>query len=1426
MDGSKDWREHSDGSGQSTHTKYWVTLGGLGIGILVAICIAYIMTRTPPPPQAFLIYVDVEEGGQQREIPFQAEDREALESVFSTSDRFYREMINDAANFMPDQIASNLQIEEKDTVFVYVSAIGSTQAGTSYIKSSESGAPVGLEEFLNIFQGIEAKNKILILDCGHDFADISTYVADPPSKTATDFNRFVEQLDETMNDMEGQDVWVISTSGLGEIPLYSINRRRTLFNEAFTTVCRNEHQNVWDFYEELCRYCVTYGGQASQKPLLFRAGLGLMEIPTGDARSVMQVVPPTGELESAGGSEESTPIMHPLTADYLKQVSDGLISTRDQALADYRAAGERWPGDLNLQSWSSANRKIAEQVSRVKNTQKPEQVEIPMGVRDAREFNVIRERLGLSAEDDVSDSQNVTEREEIFEAFRTWQTIRYRSKFYVALFDSLSWLMSAEQLQEYQTDTSTLLQRLAEHQDLFSVRQIQLEKGGRVGKNYKQIASELKELDDRLRNLNKSNRVTRNQIEELTGVTREMVYAALLTSPLFEAAGKEGEKDRPRLWGLTREAILKGLETTKSGTNTPISQEQRLETSGQRKEIYLKLVKVLGSESITKLGNETRVLDPWAYYMPFKESELANLQTIKSPIQSSTSSLVGLADYRDTTTIVNISGQIIDLQFEQKGPAPSPVRFIFSVPRAGFELYDPAQPENGRTEIELSNSARFGIRATKELTESEKSDEFSITCDAIGSNNERQFPDQFDLPIRLPRKDEIQVEAKIGKNAWQRITRANDTLIKSLPNRPVNLELRVLNIWHGEQPVRMSLYGCLAAAEQLPGEITDTVRKETRRSVQNGTKKPLFSSAPMTLPPFRAGNEKLDRWEPILWTANAELQPGDAIRHKQGFVLVIDKVDEEGKTLLNSTKRYYWIENFPQSETLVSLEPETIYNEEIESWQVQLKDFKLLNQSFLDTQLSWSFSDNFSTDRFPAGEQLLTSSRSLRRAKSSNKNPVRIADNIDKLPEDLLFFVDVDGWPRKQAYICSMTEFKRPKTADLNKVHVTPFVIPNGDNEAKLRIKKLESQESDVTRWGVKSDPGNCELDFLFEFYQTDTSWLQKFGEPRDSDETRPYFQINVGGEAEQFFYPRDIWSEIQENPDVPGSLVLTTRVADFRKRRSTTGTTFNINTASFTAGPRNSVDRGLEEVQMNPLQIVFDKNSPAKLRSSDFRFLSQPPFRATQPIPFEVTVKDDGVGFDLSDDRSIRYFFAKKRNPDPLTELELTKGLFPKLDVIEVKGPAGLANRITLKGNLIAAPEEKGDYYLFFRIEDQVGNWSTSEPFKLEVIDAEAEAAAMQPKKYELVINAMLNGRTDWDSSQEAAIRVVIDPPVPGGSTVKRVDGKYTFYGLESGIAYEVKGIFAGIPSRGLEANEEIITVTNATGKPQMVLDLDISTR
>ena len=233
----------------------------------------------PATAQTKVITVRSNEKTELRVIPFQNNDFTSLKNTFPEA-TIDCDAFDDSINFKSifQGKVNEFEFSEIDTMIVVCSAIGDVDKDFKPILRATDGTKeISIEDFLDECSKSQAANRIVILDCGHDFSKPESYFS-VNFHAGDDFNKFTEAVGSLLSGIktsDGRPIWVITSTSPGEIPLYSVNQRRTLFSRAIeNALAENSYDNVGQFYDALQKYCHEHGGEAAQTPLLFESGAG------------------------------------------------------------------------------------------------------------------------------------------------------------------------------------------------------------------------------------------------------------------------------------------------------------------------------------------------------------------------------------------------------------------------------------------------------------------------------------------------------------------------------------------------------------------------------------------------------------------------------------------------------------------------------------------------------------------------------------------------------------------------------------------------------------------------------------------------------------------------------------------------------------------------------------------------------------------------------------------------------------------------------------------------------------------------------------------------------------------------------------------------------------------------------------------------
>ena len=1123
---SKSWAESQQAENQYTYGQYWFNVMAM---LLIALAlIALLVYVLWPQPQAstkvFLIRPDA--GSEIRSIPFQENDFEGLKNTFKEDEVVKLDDFNDKDSF--DQFSVNLK-DKLDgagptTAIVICSAIGAVEKeGNPILRPTTSrGKNIEVKEFLKKFvSAIDCQRYVVILDCGHDYSKSREYFENSEFQQGDDFNKFTTAVEELVNskDLTEKSLAVITANGDGEVPLYSYNKRRTLFGLALQDALASPHANVDELCKSLVGYCHLHGGDAAQTPEVFKS-LKFDE----------------GELEIAGLSvrskkqEPDVPVQDGATTKGLKQIAD-FWRDRDEVESKFATAEETLllPADFET-AWETAIKLIVEKTADLRNGKRLTRGDIgdfeePTVLREARKitnkfpglFTSI-EFANNSASQSKSSKVDPRARRDIAKAFVVHHRGKLKARYHMAIFESLSWLDNSTSLKNYEEAINELISpsvlsnplfddAVAEENELDAYRKAHLD----ISDKIIVVDSQLKKLCEYLGG------------DDKYGFTREMALMCLLDSPLIESGNLDPDAVRD---DHKRDGLMDALEREGFDSGRRLTVDIRKANSERRNKIFAKLKELCSPPSEPEF--ESRKHDSIAYYMNVGRSKLLDLKVNPKPIvynlalknRDELESKKQLIEREETKIALRLIATANSKPFDTK------FNLVCELPpNAPFKILNGTQEGNL---VRINNSdGKILIKAIKNADDGGAGSDHFLT---VKSDDGKKFANKVKpivIPLALPGEDRIElVLAMLGDesgNATRPIPGFPSTL-RPLPNRKESFEMSLVNHYHRSRTVKATLYACKSIEGIMPGIIDEEVKEKTRVGI--GQLPVIAVSVPVDL---KEG--KLREPVKINWSAEPEpdsktkmMGPGDSAI--QGLLCRVVELAEEGENV--ATPKDFWIPVFPEDGDLFTRNLRLVRA----TGEVKLDYVKSELGKNKAIELVCSLSDEvLGRSKIPKGED--TGSQV-------------IISNWDKVKsENDLLHIGVDGWPRRYSFIVENGQFL---DALSNESRETPFpniefdVDRRKTNTKSFELKDVASDDPKVRQaWGYSSKEGERTVEGDLKITCDMHNHFQ-FPDSRDS------VKVKFGNDLQKFFYPRDVKSFVSLDPDNPARLNLKSEVTDFSK--------------------------------------------------------------------------------------------------------------------------------------------------------------------------------------------------------------------------------------------------------------------------------------
>ena len=1350
---AKSWSESQQPENQYTYGQYWFNVMALLLIALAMIAVLVYVLWPQPKASTKVFLVRPEAGSEVRSIPFQESDFEGLKSNFVKNEIVELDSFNDKASF--EQVIDNLKDKLggscPTTAIVVCSAIGAVEDGNPILRPTTSrGENIEVKEFLkNFVSAIDCQRYVIILDCGHDYSKPLKYFEDSKFQPGDDFNKFtaaVEGLVKT-DSLTEKPIAVITANGDGEIPLYSYNKRRTLFGLALQDAFANSHSNVDELCKSLVRYCHLHGGDAAQTPALFKSqnfDEDELEIAS------LNVLPKKQDPDKDNEESEEVPIQDVATTKGLKQIAS-FWRERDEVESKFDSKKETLllPADFQTLAWERELNAIIEKTADLRNEKGSEGTTIgELGqskvLREARteskKFSGLLSPIDSESEPvSQSNSSEVDPRvqQEIERAFFDHHRAKLKAKYHMAIFESLSWLDSSPSLKRYKGEIDQLTAVLLN--PLFANAQADEKAGYEYLKARDQIVDELSDVEYQLKKLCEF-----LGGDDKYGFTREMALMCLLDSPLIESGSSDPEAlHEPH----KRDGLMDALKRDVVGSGVRLNTDKRKENSKLRNELFDNLEKFCERPD-NEFEVKSRKQDSIAYYMNVGRSKLLDLKVNPKPIVYNLA-LKNRIELERTKQI-ELKETEIDLGLIVKtGTTLGDVKNVNIV----CELPDNAPFEilNGTTDkntVRINNSdGLIRIKALKNAAEDGVGGGYVLKVKVEDSYLNKRFATNeaksIEIPLALPGEDRIELVLSMSGNEVE-------STLRPLPNRDEVLEMSLVNFYHQTRTVKATLYACKSVEDYaiMPGSIDATVKDKTLGGLD---RLPAIAvSAPVKLANGKPGQPSEPA--PVIWSAkpDPQLKMMDGSKPvMQGLICRVVEVYEDGTS--GNVLKDFWIPLFPEDGDLFStknllLDPATgqVRLAFVKSDLGQNRSIKLVCR--LGNQVVGRLS--IPADKNVGRDDVIIENWGLFKSKSKRE----------------LLHIDVNEWPRRYSFINENGRFLDTLTNIDSKLRFPniAFDVKMPKPGAKgIALEQLPSSGSKVNQtFGYKKKEEDRTVEGVLKITCNTQEHFQFPG-------SRNFVEVKFGGQLEKFYFPRDVQSFVSIDPEDPKRLLLKNTVTDFSKRLNVEMNDFKIDPIAIqTNTPRKMDGKDIT-------RIVFDNQPPEapRFQISGGTKIYPGRFVEIQDLS-QVVDSPGGVGVSNTIKDRIRATIRFGNNE-------------PKKAVLGYS-----SKRLGIMSG------EAGDYQLSIAVCDLLGNFSkpTTKSFRVVPKPPKKKPKAKvvkpppkpKPVTYVLIVNVFVGSRA-LKADEEPEL--VIEPEE--GVKMARSGASYTFTGLKAGEAYSVTGEF-----------------------------------
>ena len=1181
MSRAKSWSESQQPDNQYTYGQYWFNVIAMLLIALALIAVLIYLLWPQPQASTKVFLVRPETGSEVRSIPFQKSDFDGLKNSFVENEVMELDSFNDKASF--EQVIVNLKDRlngsSPTTAIVVCSAIGAVgEEGHPILRTTTSkGGNIEVKEFLTDFvSAVDCERYIVILDCGHDYSRPLKYFKDSKFQPGDDFNKFttaVQKLVET-GDLTEQPLAVILANGDGEVPLYSYNKRRTLFGLALQDVfSKSHHETVDSLCTSLVEYCRLHGGGAAQTPQVFKS----QKFVEGKLRiaglSVLKSESDEKEDEpEEGESEEDIKFQVKATTDDLKKIV-GFWTDRDDVESNFETKEETLllPEDFETLKWERAINAIVEQTANLRNQEDLGEVnfgDLERGskIRAARGLTQKFPGLLSSIELDIdpaiqSNSSEVDPRakRDIQKAFLDYHRTKLKAKYHMAIFESLSWIDGSTSLNRYREEIDELTSVLSN--SLFSNSLADEKDWSLYVKAGQNIADQLENVEGQLERLCEF-----LGGDDKDGFTREMALMCLLDSPLIKpGSSAEDAVNEP----YTREGLMDALKQEVVGSGDRLTPDKRIKNSDIRYRLLSKLEKEQLCTLPAKFEVGSRKQDSIAYYMDVGRSKLLDLKvnpkpTVYNLVLENRSELVSTKQIELDGTEINL-GLIVKANSE---PVKTDVDVVCELPaNAPFKILN-GIPEKGNKVRIKNRDGLIKVKATENAAKDGMASGYALKVQVGDSYLGERFAineaRSIEIPLALPGEDRIELMLAMAGN------KVDGSTLRPLPNRDEVLEMSLVNFFHETRTVKATLYACKSVQGHaiMPGSIDETVKQKTLDNI--GRLPVIAVSVPV----------KLDKGKPrqqskpaqISWASKPDpeikmMEAGKSF--DQGLLCRVVDVGEGVEA--DASPKDFWIPVFPEDGDLFS------------------KKNLLLDPNTGDVRLVYEKSE-LGKDKAinlvcRLGDQVV-GKLSIPAGKNAGRDDVIIEKwgRLESKSDSELLNIDVNQWPRRYSFTCENGRFLDTLTSIDSKSRFPNIAF---DVEAPkpaaggIRLKKFTSDDNKVRQaFGYKKKEADRTIEGVLKIT---CNAQEHFRFPDSKD----FVEVKFGNDREKFFFPREVKDFISVDAVDPTRLILLSTVTDFSKNLKVEMDNYDIDPIVIQTGdPREMTGRDIT-------RIVFDNQPP-----------------------------------------------------------------------------------------------------------------------------------------------------------------------------------------------------------------------------------------
>ncbi len=889
-------RQHWQDTNDYTFNQYAFYL--FVLGVLICGLIAFYVGRLwgTKPEVSYLVAITSEQRGDLPVIPFQNEDCTAFEKAFGKKS-YLRYEFNDQASLAKNVFAplkSDLQDASKIiTAVVWLSAVGRVPENEAkanekmpVIGTSTPGQFIELQTLIEQLSQLEVQNVILLLDCGHEFVNQNAYASQSNDNAETDFNPFSDRVRRWIEDHPEKTgkVQVIVNGNSGEPPLYSITRRRSLFGYALETILKAKAEsespkkwNPFDFSKQLDKLSLEFGGSSAPQVAL----LGKTTEKTTDKQEFYGL-----EAANATDDDESAtkdPAIVQFGPDYLAIAKDldqtwKVIEEIGNQFQKYRLP----PVALDSASWQQSTL-AAVNLSAVQlqteGTFANDCASVQSDFENFKNDNLDRATVFSGKANLVpgdEDSEEVTQRREVADACLSTFDIRFRLPHYVAIADSLSWILPDNPYVE------NLRDKIIELIELY--RWIQIQTAGFEYLNIdhpsldhfseiKKSSEKINTCDKELRN--KLKEICRKVLPNMAGFQRDMAIEAFLRFPFLDTktatadAGTSATEDsifsRPELRNL--------LVSNPLNNDIRIERSVRIAESSRRIELYQKFRQSAAAQEDKSSVSPVSTVYAYRFLAPNFPIDTFDVtpKTLQAVIVLKNADTLQKGIFVEP---IEQSGTPLDLGLEVKNAEVEIQCQIMNDDEGRYFRFFPNLNSRGKTYPSTEQPVLVALQNAPENGQDNPKCRLKVLIvdKNIAQNGKPKIYRQLEIPIRLPLQNSITLIVDVaGKTNEFKKDSIGDP-IHPLANFENACNFKLLNNSHKKRTGTISLYSCASQENDrsgqvmIAGKIDQAIQNQTLQEI-GANLNPLTPIATGTIVDLPAASDETASSQPVVWKA-------------------------------------------------------------------------------------------------------------------------------------------------------------------------------------------------------------------------------------------------------------------------------------------------------------------------------------------------------------------------------------------------------------------------------------------------------------------------------------------------------------------------------------------------------------------------------